>query len=185
VPGDGAGPPIWLLGSSGYSAQLAGILGLPFAFAHHFMAQNTLPALEIYRRSFTPSDTLAEPYAMVAVQVIAADSDDEAQRLALPGALAFLALRRNNPVPLPTVDEAAAYPWTPEERAFAGQRQEGQAIGCVETVGRQLGELLTATRADELMVTTMVPDNEARLRSMASVRDLFGADELPQGHVAA
>jgi luciferase family oxidoreductase group 1 len=185
VPSDGVGPPIWLLGSSGYSAQLAGALGLPFAFAHHFMAQNTLPALELYRRSFTPSEVLTEPYAMVAVQVIAADTDEEAQSLALPGALSFLQLRKNNPIPLPTVDEAAAYPWTPEERAFASQRQVGQAIGSDETVRRQLGELLAATRTDELMVTTMVPDYDARLRSMELVRAMFGDAELPQGVVAA
>jgi luciferase family oxidoreductase group 1 len=185
VPSDGVGPPIWLLGSSGYSAQLAGHLGLPFAFAHHFMAQNTLPALELYRRSFQPSDVLAAPYAMVAVQVIAAETDEEARQLALPGALSFLQLRQNNPIPLPTVEEAAAYPWTPEERAFAAQRHEGQAVGSDETVRRQLGELLSATRADELMVTTMVPDSEARLRSMDRVRGMFGAAELPRGLVAA
>jgi luciferase family oxidoreductase group 1 len=185
VPSDGAGPPIWLLGSSGYSAELAGLLGLPFAFAHHFMAQNTLPALEIYRRSFQPSDTLSQPYAMVAVQVIAADTDSDAQRLASPSALSFLQLRQNNPIAMPTVEEAAAYPWTPQERAFVAQRWEGQAVGSVETVQRALGDLLTATRADELMVTTMVPDDSARLRSMDHLRGLFGAAELPVGRVAA
>jgi luciferase family oxidoreductase group 1 len=185
VPGDGSGPPIWLLGSSGYSAQLAGLLGLPFAFAHHFMAQNTLLALEIYRSAFQPSKTLEQPYAIVAVQVIAADTDEQAQRLALPGALSFLQLRQNNPIPMPTVEQAAAYPWTPQDRAFAAQRQDGQAVGSVETVRGQLTGLLTATRADELMVTTMVPDLEARLRSMDHLRGLFGAAELPVGRVAA
>jgi luciferase family oxidoreductase group 1 len=185
VPSDGVGPPIWLLGSSGYSAELAGLLGLPFAFAHHFMAQNTLPALELYRRAFQPSASLAEPYAMVAVQVIAAETDADAQRLALPAALSFLQLRQNNPVQMPTVEQAAAYPWTPQERAFVAQRWEGQAVGSVETVRLALGDLLAATRADELMVTTMVPDNEARLRSMDHVRGLFGAAELPTGRVAA
>lgn len=185
VPGDGEGPPIWLLGSSGYSAALAGRLGLPFAFAHHFMAQNTLPALDLYRRTFAPSDALHEPYAMVAVQVIAAETDEAAQRLALPGGLSFLRLRQNNPIALPTVEEAAAHPWTPEERAFAAQRQDGQAVGSVETVRRRLGSLLAATGADELMVTTMVPDYDERLRSMERVRALFGTDALPQGVVAA
>jgi luciferase family oxidoreductase group 1 len=185
VPSDGVGPPIWLLGSSGYSAQLAGELGLPFAFAHHFMAQNTLPALDIYRRSFQASNDLTKPYAMVAVQVIAADTDEEAHRLALPGALSFLQLRQNNPIPLPTVEEAAAYPWTPQERAFAAQRHVGQAVGSVETVRRQLSDLLAASRADELMVTTMVPDTAARLRSMDHLRGLFSADALPMGRVAA
>jgi luciferase family oxidoreductase group 1 len=185
VPGDGSGPPIWLLGSSGFSAQLAGMLGLPFAFAHHFMAQNTLPALSLYRRTFRASEALAEPYAMVAVQVVAAKTDEEAQRLALPGALSFLQLRQNNPIPLPTVEQAEAYPWTPEERAFAAQRHEAQAVGSVETVRRQLSDLLSATAADELMVTTMVPDTEARLRSMTHLREMFGASELPLGLAAA
>ncbi|MGZ4638645.1 MAG: LLM class flavin-dependent oxidoreductase [Actinomycetes bacterium] len=185
VPGDGEGPPIWLLGSSGFSAQLAGMLGLPFAFAHHFMARNTLPALQLYRRSFQPSAQLPEPYAMVAVQVIAAETDEQAQRLALPAALSFVRLRQNDPIPLPTVEEAAAYPWTAEERAFAMQRQDGQAVGSVETVRRRLAELLAATGADELMVTTMVPDDQARLWSMDRLRELFGADALPHGVVAA
>jgi luciferase family oxidoreductase group 1 len=185
VPGDGQGPPIWLLGSSGYSAELAGVLGLPFAFAHHFMARNTLPALNLYRHSFQPSEVLRKPYAMVAVQVIIGDSDAEAENLALPGALSFLQLRQNNPIKLPTVEEAATYPWTPEERAFAAQRHVGQAVGSVDTVRRQLSALLSATQADELMVTTMIPDAEARLRSMDRVREMFDGAELPQGLVAA
>ncbi len=181
VPGDGSVPPIWLLGSSGYSAQLAGMLGLPFAFAHHFMAQNTLPALELYRGSFRPSDILTEPYAMVAVQVVAAETDEEAQRLALPAGLSFLRLRQGNPSTMPTAEEAAAYPWTEQERAFVGDRWRGQAIGSQATVRDQLADLLTTTAADELMVTTMVPDSLARLRSMELVRELFGSDELPVG----
>jgi len=174
VPGDGVGPPIWLLGSSGYSAQLAGELGLPFAFAHHFMAHNTLPALAVYRRAFQPTDELPEPYAMVAVQVVVADSDETAERLVLPGALSFLQLRQNNPIPLPTVEEAAAYPWTPQERAFAAERYEQQAVGSVATVRSRLASLLTTTGADELMVTTMVPDRRARLDSMDRLAAMFG-----------
>jgi luciferase family oxidoreductase group 1 len=184
VPGLGDAPPIWLLGSSGYSAQLAGLLGLPFAFAHHFMAHNTLPALELYRRSFAPSDLLPRPYAMVAVQVVAADTDEQAQRLAAPAALSFLRLRQNAPIPLPTVEQAAAHEWTPEERAFVAQRQDGQAIGGLDTVRDALGALLKDTAADELMVTTMVPDLDARLRSMSLVRGLLGDGDLPRGAVA-
>jgi luciferase family oxidoreductase group 1 len=182
VPSDA--PPIWLLGSSGYSAQLAGLLGLPFAFAHHFMAQNTLPALELYRRSFTPSDLLPRPYAMVAVQVVVADTDEQAQRLASPAALSFLRLRQNSPIPLPTVEQAAAHDWTAQERAFVAQRQDGQAIGGPDTVRDALGALLKDTAADELMVTTMVPDLDARLRSMSLLRELFGDTDLPQGVAA-
>lgn len=87
VPAQGQRPELWLLGSSGYSAQLAGLLGLPFTFAHHFSAENTLPALALYRDTFRPSAALREPHAMIAASVLAADTDAEAQRLALPGAL--------------------------------------------------------------------------------------------------
>jgi luciferase family oxidoreductase group 1 len=184
VPGLGDGPPIWLLGSSGYSAQLAGLLGLPFAFAHHFMAQNTLPALEIYRSSFRASEVLAAPYAMVAAQVIVADTDERAQELARPLALSFLQLRRGTPVALPTVKQAAAYPWTDDEELAVQSRLAGQAVGSEQTVRRQLAELLTATHADELMVTTTVPEPEARLHSMRALRSLFGAADLPQGATA-
>ena len=188
VPSDGEGPPLWLLGSSGYSGALAGILGLPFAFAHHFSAQNTVPALDIYRRSFEPTGAqgaLTAPYAMVAAAAVVADTDEEADRLALPGALQFLKLRQGNPTTMPTVDQAHAHPWTAPERAFAAGRREGQLGGGVETVRRQLSELLAATAADELMVTTMVPEHDARLRSMTLLRGLFDAAELPQGLVAA
>jgi luciferase family oxidoreductase group 1 len=181
VPGLGDGPPIWLLGSSGYSAQLAGLLGLPFAFAHHFMAQNTLPALEIYRSSFRPSEVLSAPYAMVAAQVIVADTDERALELARPLALSFLQLRRGMPIALPTVAQAAAHPWTEDEELAVQSRLAGQAVGSEQTVRRQLAELLTATRADELMVTTTVPEPAARLHSMRVLRSLFGTADLPQG----
>jgi luciferase family oxidoreductase group 1 len=184
VPGLGDGPPIWLLGSSGYSAQLAGLLGLPFAFAHHFMAQNTLPALEIYRSSFRPSEVLTTPYAMVAAQVIVAETDERAQELARPLALSFLQLRRGMPVALPTVAQAAVYPWTDDEELAVQSRLAGQAVGSEQTVRRQLAELLAATRADELMVTTTVPEPEARLHSMRALRSLFGAADLRGGTTA-
>lgn len=185
VPGLGDAPPIWLLGSSGYSAQLAGSLGLPFAFAHHFMAHNTMPALELYRRSFRPSDVLDRPWAMVACQVVVAETDARAQELALPLALSFLELRRNNPVPLPTVAQAADHRWTELERAAVAERRAGQAVGSPQTVRRALGELLTSTGADELMVTTTVPEPAARLESMHRLRGLFGDAALPEGVVAA
>jgi luciferase family oxidoreductase group 1 len=185
VPGLGDGPPLWLLGSSGYSAQLAGMLGLPFAFAHHFMSQNTLPALELYRRSFQPSDVLARPWAMVACQVIVAESDERAQELALPLALSFLHLRRNDPIALPTVAQAAEHPWTEWERAAARERLAGQAVGSEETVRRELADLLASTAADELMVTTTVPEPAAGLESLHRLRGLFGDAELPLGVAAA
>ncbi|PZM93605.1 MAG: alkanal monooxygenase, partial [Actinobacteria bacterium] len=165
TPGRGDRPAIWLLGSSGYSAQLAGMLGLPFAFAHHFSAENTLPALALYRQHFRPSRWLQRPYAMVAVNAICAETDERAEWLAGPSGLSFLKLRAGRPEPLVTPEEAAAYPYTDLEREFLRSRYAGQALGSPETVRRQLTELLERTKADELMLTTMVYDIEDRVRS--------------------
>ncbi|WP_422735967.1 LLM class flavin-dependent oxidoreductase [Micromonospora sp. WMMD729] len=165
TPGRGEQPAVWLLGSSGFSAQLAGLLGLPFSFAHHFSAANTLPALALYRQNFRPSQWLDEPYAMVAVNAVCADTDERAEWLAGPSALSFLKLRSGRPEPLSTPDEAAAYPYTEFEREFVLQRREGQAMGSPETVRRQLGELQERTGADELMLTTLVYDVADRVRS--------------------
>ncbi|MGC5051988.1 LLM class flavin-dependent oxidoreductase [Micromonospora sp. DT48] len=165
TPGRGQRPTVWLLGSSGFSARLAGALGLPFSFAHHFSAQHTLPALALYRQSFRPSRWLERPYAMVAVNAVCAESDERAEWLGGPAGLSFLRLRSGRPAPLATPDEAAAYPYTDIEREFLAQRRQGQASGSPETVRRQLGDLLASTGADELMLTTMVYDIADRVRS--------------------
>ena len=172
-------PPIWLLGSSGYSAELAGVLGLPFAFAHHFSATNTVPALARYRECFQPGRALDEPYAIVTVQAVCAPTDAEAERIALPAALSFLRLRQGRPGPVPTPDEAAQYPWTPMERDFVADRRAGQAIGSPDTVRAALAQLLESTAADELMLSTQAHSPSDRLRSTELVRDLFG--DLPRG----
>ena len=174
VPAEGNEPPLWLLGSSGYSAQVAGALGLPFAFAHHFSGENTLPALRLYRDSFTPSQALAEPYAVVCASVLVADDDPTARRLALPGALSFLRLRTGRPGPLPSVAEAESYPYSPQERAFVEDRLDAQVVGSPETVLRGLQELQAATVADELMVTTMTHDPKDRLRSYELLSQVWG-----------
>jgi len=166
VPGEGAGPDMWLLGSSGYSAQVAGLLGLPFAFAHHFMPANTLPALALYRESFRPSDALDEPYAMVAAGVLCAETDERARFLAGASALSFLRLRHGRPGQLPTPEEAAAYPYSDLERAFIADRQSTQLIGAPDTVRSGLEDLLKRTEADELMITTQTHDPADRLRSL-------------------
>ena len=171
TPGKGQSPAIWLLGSSGFSAQLAGLLGLPFSFAHHFSAQNTLPALALYRQSFRPSRWLEKPYAMVAVNAVCAETDERAEWLAGPAGLSFLKLRSGRPEPLATPEEAAAYPYTELEREFVVQRREGQATGSPATVARQLGELLARTGADELMLTTMVYDVADRVRSFELIAE--------------
>jgi luciferase family oxidoreductase group 1 len=165
VPGRGDAPAIWLLGSSDFSARLAGILGLPFSFAHHFSAANTDLALDLYRSEFRPSRWLAEPYAMVAVNAVCAETDERAEWLAGPSGLAFLRLRQGRPGRLPTPEQAAEYPYSPVEREFVLARREGQALGSPETVAAQLTALLKRTMADELMLTTMVYDIEARIRS--------------------
>jgi luciferase family oxidoreductase group 1 len=171
-------PDVWLLGSSGYSAQVAGILGLPFAFAHHFSSQNTLPAVELYRSAFTPSEHLAEPYLMIAAMAIAAETDERAQWLAGPAGLAFLRMRTGRRGPLPTPEEAAQYPYSEMDRAFIAERQVGQAIGSVATVHDQLSELAAATGANELMLTSMLHDPQDRLRSYELI-----ADDLLAPHV--
>ncbi|WP_330270596.1 LLM class flavin-dependent oxidoreductase [Lentzea sp. NBC_00516] len=165
VPAAGNKPPIWLLGSSGYSAQAAGLLGLPFAFAHHFSAQNTLPALELYRRHFRPSEVLQEPYAMVCASVIVADTDEHARYIAGPGALSFVRLRQGSPAPLATPQEAADYPYTEIDELVIEDRMSSQIIGSPSTVRSGLDELMESTAADELMVTTIVHGHEDRLRS--------------------
>jgi luciferase family oxidoreductase group 1 len=177
VPRPQSMPPIWLLGSSGYSAQVAGLLGLPFAFAHHFSAANTLPALALYRSRFRPSEVLAEPYAMVAASVLVADTDERARELAMPSALSFLRLRAGHPGPLPTPEEAAAYPYTTLDRQMIEERFATSVLGSPETVRRGLEDLLAATQANEIMVTTMVHAPADRLRSfelLAEATDVSG-----------
>ncbi|MGH3863493.1 LLM class flavin-dependent oxidoreductase [Actinokineospora sp.] len=169
VPALGNQPAIWLLGSSGYSAQVAGLLGLPFAFAHHFSSENTLPALALYRERFQPSATLDKPYAMVAASVICADDDETARELAQPGALQFLQLRKGKPGRMPTQAEAAAYPYTDMDRLLIDDRLDSQIIGGPDTVRKGIADLLEATQADELMITTNVYDHADRVRSYEMV----------------
>ncbi|HEY0936423.1 MAG TPA: LLM class flavin-dependent oxidoreductase [Trebonia sp.] len=165
IPGEGAGPALWLLGSSGYSAQVAGTLGLPFAFAHHFMPASTLAALDLYRRSFRPSPTLSEPYRMIVAGVVCADTGERARFLAGASALSFLKLRTGRPGRVPAPEEAAAYPYSGQEKAFIADRQSTQHIGAPDTVLAGLAELVKRTEVDELMITTQTHDPADRLRS--------------------
>jgi luciferase family oxidoreductase group 1 len=172
VPAPAELPEIWLLGSSGFSAQLAGELGLPFSFAHHFSAANTEPALELYRRSFRPSQWLDEPHTMVAVNAVCADTDERAELLARPGWLAFLRLRMGRPIALPTIEDAAAYEFTEPELEFVAQRRVGQALGSPQTVQAQLAALIERTGADELMLTNQVYGIKDRMRSYELIAEL-------------
>jgi luciferase family oxidoreductase group 1 len=166
VPGRGLLPEIWLLGSSTFSAQLAGLLGVPFSFAHHFSPRYTEPALDTYRESFRPSAVLDAPRTMVAVAVICAPTDEEARWLSGPSALSMVLLRTGRLRTLPTEEEAEAYPWTESERALAASISADHVIGSPETVRRGLAELAARTGADELMVSTRVHGFEARRRSL-------------------
>jgi luciferase family oxidoreductase group 1 len=172
VPAPERPPQVWLLGSSGYSAQLAGVLGLPFAFAHHFSARFTDPALELYRSSFQPADTLTAPYAMVTAAVFAADTDEEARRLAAPQGLSILRLRSGRPGPLATPEEALAYDYSPQEREAIESFTESHIVGGPDTVRKGLQALLERTRPQELMVSTNIGDPAARRRSYEIVAEL-------------
>jgi luciferase family oxidoreductase group 1 len=171
IPGRGDMPAIWLLGSSGFSARLAGLLGLPFSFAHHFSAVNTVPALALYRQSFRPSRWLDRPHAMVAVSAVCAETDERARWLSGPAALSFLRLRTGAPQPLASPEEAAAYPYSEIERDLAWGRFADQAIGSPDTVRGQLAGLIERTGADELMLTALVYDIQDRIRSFELIAE--------------
>ncbi|MBU5670767.1 LLM class flavin-dependent oxidoreductase [Paenibacillus brevis] len=173
VPGEGLNIPIWLLGSSGFSAQLAAVLGLPFSFASHFAPDYLIPALELYRSRFEPSPHLERPYAMVAVNVIAADSDEEARRLATSQEQQFLGLIRRQPGQLrPPVDSMDAI-WTPQEKELVQRQLSFAAIGSPQTVRKKLEQILEETVADELIVATQVYDHQARLHSYELLAELM------------
>jgi luciferase family oxidoreductase group 1 len=174
VPGLGYRPALWLLGSSDFSAQLAGLLGLPFSFAHHFAPANTLPALAAYRGAFRPSDDLAAPYVMLGVSVVAAEDDERARWLAGSGALAFVRLRTGRPGRYPRPEEAAEYTFTPHEREILKSWTASHILGGPDTVRRGLHELVERTGADELMVTTLTHDPAARLHSYRLVAKAAG-----------
>jgi luciferase family oxidoreductase group 1 len=172
IPGLGLNVPLWLLGSSLYSAQLAGILGLPFAFAAHFAPELLMHALSEYRSRFTPSARLAAPHAMVCVNVIVADSDRAAQRLFTSHQQAFTHLRRGRPGQLPPpIDDIEAF-WTPEEKRLVADAMRYSFVGSKGTVRAGLEALLAATMADELMVNVHVYDQPARRHSLALTAEL-------------
>ena len=175
TPGHGYRPALWLLGSSDYSATAAGTLGLPFSFAHHFAAANTVPAVQAYRAAFRPSDDLDRPYVMLGVSVVCAETGDEARWLAGSGALAFLRLRAGHPGRYPTPEEAAAYRYTPHEREVVRAWTGSHVVGDPAAVRARLAELVERTGADELIVTTLTHRPEARL---ASYRLVAGAADL-------
>src|ERR1700682_5560521 len=165
IPGQGSNVPITLLGSSGFSAQLAGMQGLPFAFAAHFAPEHLYAAAQLYREEFRPSEVLRKPYFMVAVQVIAAETDAAAQRLFTTPQQRFLRLIRNQPVELlPPVDSMEEL-WDDFERAAVETKLSAAIVGSNATVKAGLEKLVSETAADELIVVTDTYDHADRLRS--------------------
>ena len=170
VPGLGAQVDVWLLGSSTYSAQLAGLLGLPYAHAHHFASGSTDAAVAAYRKVFRPG-VLSEPYVMVTASVVAADDDERAAWLAAPLALAMARLRAGEPGTFPSPEEAAAHPLSQAQRHSLGGMLGSAVVGGPSTVEAGLRTLSERTGADELMVSTMVHDHADRLRSFSLVAE--------------
>jgi luciferase family oxidoreductase group 1 len=165
VPGEGLNIPIWILGSSLFGAQLAAMLGLPYAFASHFAPQVMMEAIEVYRHRFEPSEQLDKPYVMLGFNAIVADTDEEAQLLATSVQQAFVSLRTGNPIKLPPPKAGYADELPLEARAILRSVLSASAIGSPETARHQLMEFADRTKADELIVTAQVYDHEARMRS--------------------
>ncbi|MCX6216015.1 LLM class flavin-dependent oxidoreductase [Spirosoma sp.] len=180
IPGTGLNIPIWILGSSLFGAQLAAMLGLPYAFASHFAPAELLRALQVYRTQFQPSEHLKAPYAMVAVNVIAADTDEEAQRLFTSVQQQFLYIRRGKARQMqPPVDTLEGR-WDDYELAGIDSVLRCSAVGSPETVQRGLASFIEQTKADELIITAPIYDHEARKHSLsltAQVRDALAAQE--------
>ena len=183
IPGQGSGVPITLLGSSDFSARLAASLGLPFAFAAHFAPDMLLHASHLYRSLFRPSESLKEPWLVVGVQVIAAESDSEARRLFTTSQQRFLRLIRNQPVELlPPVDslDAIDQPWNALEKAAVESRLGAAIVGSEETVKLGLEKLVAETGANEIIAVTDTWDHEARLdsyRGLSRIAEGIGASE--------
>jgi luciferase family oxidoreductase group 1 len=191
VPGAGLHVPIWLLGSSLFGAQLAAMLGLPFAFASHFAPADMMQALHLYRSGFKPSKQLDRPYTMLGVNVIAAATDAEARRLFTSHQQAFTLLRRGMPGQIPPpIDDIETY-WSPAEKAMASQSLACSIVGGSMTVERGLHEFIEVTRPDELMIAALINDQAARLRSYeitSEVRDRLDSEKgkvsVPAGGIA-
>jgi luciferase family oxidoreductase group 1 len=174
MPDDVPLPPIWLLGSSDYSAELSAQIGMGFAFAHHFATHDAVEALTHYRRGFTPSRWRTKPHGILAVAVVTADTDAEAEQLASSMDLNRLRRDRGQYLPLPSVEEALAYPYTDAERAAIARNRSKLFVGSPATVMQKLQPMIAASQADELMVITAVYDHDARKRSYSLLADAFG-----------
>jgi luciferase family oxidoreductase group 1 len=182
IPAEGNEPALWLLGSTGYSAELAGRLGLPFAFAYHLgaaSAANARPALALYRKTFTPSPALAEPYSLISVSVLCARDAATAHWLHGSTRLSALRLKAGRPGPLPSPEEAAITAYSTAEQTVMAEAANTHVVGDPATVTDALAQLVSSTGADELMVTTSTFDHAARLASYALLARAAGHIPAP------
>ena len=183
VTGEHTVPELWMLGSTDGGARIAGPLGIPFVFAHHFHPHFTEPALELYRDLFVPSDLADRPRAIVCAAIVVGEDDAHAARLALPGGVAMLRLRQGRPEPLPSVQDAEAIVarLTGAQRAVVDEAIARAIVGGPETVHSQLLDLAERTQADELMVTSHVADPAVRARGLEHVARAFELERQPVG----
>jgi luciferase family oxidoreductase group 1 len=181
TPGSGSRVPLWILGSSLFGANLAAMLGLPYAFASHFAPEALLPALDAYRSNFQPSEQLGQPYAMVGANAILADSDEDARRLFTSAQQAFTNIQRGRRGRLPRpIDDIESY-WTPVEKERASAMLRRSFVGAPATVRAGLERFVAETAADEIIVAAAIHDHDARLRSY----ELLGQLRAPDARAGA
>ena len=175
VTGEHTVPELWMLGSTDGGARIAGALGIPFVFAHHFHPHFTEPALELYRELFVPSDLADRPRTIVAAAVVVGEDDEHAARLALPGGVSMLWLRQGRPAPLPSVQDAEALieRLSPAERDVVQETIARAIVGGPATVHSRLLDLAERTGTDELMITSQIADPEARIRGLEHIAAAF------------
>ncbi len=174
MPSDAPLPPIWLLGSSDYGGRLAAQIGVGFAFAHHFASVDAAAVMRLYRDGYNRDGFQARPYAILAVAVVCADTDAEAERLASSMDLNWLRREHGEYAPLPSPDEAAAHPYSDADRARIARNRARLFVGAPATVREKLAAITAASGVDEVMVTSAIYDHEARKRSYALLAKEFG-----------
>lgn len=174
IPSDVSLPPIWILGSSGATAELAASLGTGYSFASHFSPTSPVPAIRSYRASFRPSEQFPEPHVILGAAVVCAETDERAEYLASPMDLVWVRLQRGEFGAIPSPEEALAYRYTPQERAVVDSRRALQIVGSPEIVRARLSALAEETGADEIMIATTTYDAGDRSRSYELVAKAFG-----------
>ena len=179
IPGAGLKIPIWILGSSLYGAQLAAELGLPYAFASHFAPALMMDAIAIYRSRFRPSEFATRPHVMLGLNIVAAQTDNDARRLFTSHQQAFVNLRRGTPGPLPPPNEQAIQQLSPQERWELDQTLSMAVVGSPATVRLGIEAFVARTNADEIIVVAQIFDHQARLKSYEITSDALSARTIP------